>query len=352
MKNRIILLIVAVLILSASPLMTSEAKANGNLSEEIAAYALKFKGVPYKFGGTTPSGFDCSGYILYVYKHFGISLPRTSAEQFNVGKAVSKSDLQKGDLVFYANTYKPGISHTGVYLGNGNVISAESRGINISNIYTNPYWGPKYAGARRVISEAAAEPVVASKPVALPPVTDGNFVDVATTHPAYEAIKTLNLDGVINGYDRQDFRPDTDVTRGQAATMVNKVLKLTANNPVAFRDVAPNHAFAKDIAAMNEAGILSGFNNGAFGMYSPLTKSQLAIILERAFNLSKAQEVQAQTASVRYLDVTSSTFAYKSILALKAVDETTVFQTSNFYGNYNADRAEFAAALYSAMRVN
>ncbi|MFD1861915.1 NlpC/P60 family protein [Planococcus chinensis] len=346
MKNRIMLLIIAVLLISASPMMTQEAEASGATPEQIADYAQKFKGVPYKFGGTTPTGFDCSGYILYVFNHFGISLPRTSAEQFGVGTPVSRSDLRKGDLVFYANTYKPGISHTGIYLGNGNVISAESKGIAISNINTNPYWGPKYAGARRLSSVKTATAVVAPKPLA--PVTDGNFVDVPTSHPAYTAIKTLNIEGVISGYERQDFRPTTDVTRGQAAAMVNRVLKLTPKNPVAFRDVAPGHNFAKDIAAMNEAGILTGFNNGSFGMYASLTKTQLAIILERAFKLSQSQEIQVQTASVRYLDVTTQTFAYKSILALKAVDETTVFQTSKFYGESKADRAQFAAALYSA----
>lgn len=342
---------IAVLLMTASPLMTTEAHASGATPQEIADYALKFKGTPYKFGGTTTAGFDCSGYILHVYKNFGVSLPRTSADQFKVGTAVSKSDLQKGDLVFFADTYKPGISHTGIYLGNGDVISAESGGVNISNFNTNPYWGPKYAGAKRVSGVQTAIPVVAAKPVALPPVTDGNFVDVQTTHPAYIAIKSLNIAGVINGYERQDFRPDTDVTRGQAATMVNKVLKLTAEKPVAFRDVAPGHAFAKDIAAMNEAGILSGFNNGAFGMYAHLSKTQLAIILERAFKLSNSQETQVQAAALKYMDVTPSTFAYKSILTLKAIDETTVFQTSNFNGEYNADRAEFAAALYSAIKA-
>lgn len=342
MKNRIILFMIAVLLISASPLMTTEAEASGATPEEIANYAQQFKGVPYKFGGTTPSGFDCSGYIRYVFNNFGISLPRTSAEQYGVGTAVSKSNLQKGDLVFFANTYKPGISHTGIYLGNGNVISAESKGIAVSNINTNPYWGPKYAGARRVSSVKTATPVVALKPV-----TDGNFVDVPTSHPAYEAIKSLNVEGIINGYEKQDFRPTTNVTRGQAAAMINRVLKLTPSRAVQFKDVPPNHSFAKDIAAMNEAGILEGFTNGSYGMYASLTKTQLAVILERAFEMSKSQSIQAQTASVKYYDVPADYWAHKPIVSLKAIDQTTVFQTSRYYGNSNADRAEFAAALYS-----
>lgn len=342
-------MMIAVLLITASPLMTTKADASGATPDEIANYALKFKGTPYKFGGTTPSGFDCSGYIRYVFNQFGISLPRTAAEQFQLGTAVSKGNLQKGDLVFFANTYKKGISHTGIYLGDGNVISAEGSGVGISNINTNPYWAPKYAGAKRLssVQSAAPKPV----PVVLPVVKDGNFVDVASSHPAYKAVKTLNTSGIIFGFEKQDFRPSEEVTRGQAATMINRVLKLKPSKNVQFKDVPANHNFAKDIAAMNEAGILSGFSNGSFGMYSPLSKSQLAIILDRAFKLSGVESIQAQTASVKYNDIKSSYFAHKSIVTLKAIDQTSVFQTSSFYADKEANRAEFAAALYSAMEA-
>lgn len=351
LKKRIVLMMIAVLLITASPFMTTEADASGTTPDDIAAYAMKFKGTPYKFGGTTPSGFDCSGYIRYVFNHFGISLPRTSAEQYNAGSSVSKGNLQKGDLVFFANTYKKGISHTGIYLGDGNVISAESGGVKVSNINTNPYWGPKYAGAKRLSSVQSAAPVKA-EPKPLPPVTNGKFVDVKTSHPAYEAIKTLNVSGVINGFERQDFRPSEEVTRGQAAAMINRVLKLKPSKNIQFKDVAKSHSFAKDISAMNEAGILQGYTNGAYGMYDSLTKTQLAVILERAFEMSKSEDIQAQTASVKYLDVKSSYWAHKPIVTLKAIDQTTVFQTSRYYGDSDADRAEFAAALYSAMNMN
>lgn len=348
MKKRIIGMMIAILMISALPMMTTEAEASAKATPEaIVDYAMKFKGTPYKFGGTTPSGFDCSGYIRYVFNNFGISLPRTSAEQYSVGTAVSKSNLQKGDLVFFANTYKKGISHTGIYVGNGNVISAESGGVEISNINTNPYWAPKYAGAKRLSSVQSAP---APEPV-LPPVTDGNFVDVASSHPAYEAIKTLNVSGVINGFKKQDFRPNEGVTRGQAAAMVNRVLGLKASTNVQFRDVATNHNFAGDIAAMQEAGILKGYSNGAFGMYDSLTKAQLAIILERAFKLSQSSEIQAQTASYKYNDVSASTGGHKEIITLKAIDQTSVFQTSSFYAQREANRSEFAAALFSAMNT-
>src|SRR5690606_38322917 len=108
---------------------------------------------------------------------------------------------------------------------------------------------------------------------------------------------------------------------------------------------------SKDIAAMNEAGILQGYTNGAYGMYDTLTKTQLAVILERAFEISKSEGIQAQTASVKYLDVKPTYWAHKPIITLKAIDQTKVFQTSRYYGDSDADRAEFAAALYSAMNV-
>ena len=341
-------MMIAVLLITASPLMTTKADASGATPDEIANYALKFKGTPYKFGGTTPSGFDCSGYIRYVFNHFGISLPRTAAEQAKVGKSVSKSNLQKGDLVFFANTYKKGVSHTGIYLGNGNVVSAESGGVKVSNINTNPYWGPKYDSAKRVSSPA---PVKVSAPKALPPVTNGNFVDVKTTHPAYVAIKSLNVSGIISGFDKQDFRPTEKVTRGQAAAMINRVLQLKPAKTIRFKDVSPSHRFAKDIAAMNETGILLGYTNGAYGVNDSLTKTQLAVILERAFAISESKEIQVQTASVKYLDIPTTYWAHKPIVTLKAIDQTTVFNTSRFYSDREANRSEFAAALYSVIQA-
>ena len=149
MKNRVIQVLMAVFLISTIPFLT-ESKVSAATTNEIASYAEKFNGTPYKFGGTTPAGFDCSGYIRHVYNNFDINLPRTSAEQFKVGTSVNKDNLQPGDLVFFANTYKKGISHTGIYIGNNEFISAKSRGVLKANLKTDPYWAPKYAGAKRI----------------------------------------------------------------------------------------------------------------------------------------------------------------------------------------------------------
>lgn len=155
MRNRIIQTLIAVSLILSLQVFSAD-KADAATSTEIGAFASKLYGTPYKFGGTTPEGFDCSGYIRYVYNKFDISLPRTSAEQFKVGKTVAKDKLQPGDLVFFANTYKKGISHTGIYLGNGEFISAKSKGILKANLKTDPYWAPKYAGAKRLSNVTVA----------------------------------------------------------------------------------------------------------------------------------------------------------------------------------------------------
>ncbi|WP_313892198.1 C40 family peptidase [Psychrobacillus sp.] len=149
MKRLIIQTLTIVFLIFPLPFMLAD-KASAASSDEIGAYALEFYGTPYKFGGTSPAGFDCSGYIRYVFDKFDINLPRTSADQYEVGQAVAKDKLQPGDLVFFSNTYKKGISHTGVYLGNGEFISAKSRGVLKANLHTDPYWAPKYTGAKRV----------------------------------------------------------------------------------------------------------------------------------------------------------------------------------------------------------
>lgn len=129
---------------------TFVAPAMASTSSEIEATAKSYLGTPYVWAGTTPSGFDCSGYTQYVFKQHGINLPRTAAEQFNVGTSVSKGNLQKGDLVFF-ETYKKGPSHVGIYLGNGQFINSNNSGVSISSINSS-YWSSRYLGAKRVLT--------------------------------------------------------------------------------------------------------------------------------------------------------------------------------------------------------
>jgi cell wall-associated NlpC family hydrolase len=118
-------------------------------AKQITDAAKSFIGVPYKFGGTTPKGFDCSGFVQYVFDKRKIMLPRAADAQYKVGKVIMQKDLQQGDLVFFS-TYEKGASHCGVYLEQGKFIHASSHGVMISRL-DESYWKTRYLGARRVI---------------------------------------------------------------------------------------------------------------------------------------------------------------------------------------------------------
>jgi len=133
----------AVQVTKASDQQVSRSNSSG-----VVDHALSLLGVPYVFGGTSRSGFDCSGYTQYVFKASGISLPRTAAEQFNVGSSVSRGQLQSGDLVFFT-TYASGASHVGIYIGGGEFVSASNSGVSISSLGSG-YYASRYLGARRV----------------------------------------------------------------------------------------------------------------------------------------------------------------------------------------------------------
>ncbi|MCG7342674.1 S-layer homology domain-containing protein [Sporosarcina sp. ACRSL] len=344
MKNRFMQFLIAVFIIAAVPFTTSNT-ASAASSNEIAAYAQKFIGTPYKFGGTTPSGFDCSGYIRYVFNNFNINLPRTSADQFRVGKSVAKDELQPGDLVFFANTYKKGISHTGIYLGNDEFISAKSRGVMKANIKTDPYWSPKYAGAKRISTVKVAFDEVEVKSTV--PMSE-TFKDLPLKHLAHDAIIALNKKGIINGYLDGTFRPENSITRAHAATMINRELKLKATTELTFKDVSPNYAYYDDIAALVEAGIFQGYSTEEFGVNDNLTRAHLAAIVDRAFDLQEKLDSESQEVS-SYKDVPTTHWASESTQALKTLDQTEVFQTDNFNLGKKASRAEFSAAIFSAI---
>lgn len=116
----------------------------------VVRTALSLRGAPYAWGGTTPQGFDCSGFTHYVYAQHGVSLPRVAARQYRVGEAVSARELRPGDLVFFS-TIAPGPSHVGVALGDGRFVHAPSeRGaVRVEDLGAS-YWRRRYLGARRI----------------------------------------------------------------------------------------------------------------------------------------------------------------------------------------------------------
>jgi peptidoglycan DL-endopeptidase CwlO len=119
------------------------------ISKGIATTAKRYLGVPYRWGGTTPSGFDCSGFTQYVFAQNGISLPRISRDQYYVGVPVNFSSLKPGDLVFFSLQNDGKVSHVGIYIGDNQFISAtSSKGVVISSF--SPYWQTAYVGAKRI----------------------------------------------------------------------------------------------------------------------------------------------------------------------------------------------------------
>lgn len=130
------------------------AKSNASFKgQEIVDYAMGFVGSPYVYGGSSPKGFDCSGFTSYVYKHFGYKLNRSASGQLSNGVSVSKSQLQPGDLVmFKRGSSNKRASHVGLYIGGGKFVHASTAkvGVIVSSLNSD-YYTTGFVGARRIV---------------------------------------------------------------------------------------------------------------------------------------------------------------------------------------------------------
>jgi cell wall-associated NlpC family hydrolase len=120
--------------------------------QQLADLAAGLAGLPYAWGGISPAtGFDCSGLVYYVHRQFGVTLGRDTTAQFRHGQPVQRGDLEPGDIVFFTDTYTSGISHDGIYLGDGRFVHAvrPGSGVRITSM-SDGYWSPRYVGARRI----------------------------------------------------------------------------------------------------------------------------------------------------------------------------------------------------------
>jgi cell wall-associated NlpC family hydrolase len=117
----------------------------------LSGTALSLRGAPYRMGGVDPAtGFDCSGFVRYVYQQHGMAMPREVREQFRVGKTVDRDRLEPGDLVFFS-TVAPGASHVGIMIGGDQFVHAPSeRGVVRVENLGSEYWASRYIGAKRV----------------------------------------------------------------------------------------------------------------------------------------------------------------------------------------------------------
>lgn len=121
--------------------------------KSVIEEAKKYFGTPYVMGGITPKGFDCSGFVYFIYKKIGMTIPRNSFKQYE--KLPKSKEPKPGDLVFF-QTYKPGASHVGIYAGNNQFIHAPKAGAKVGyGKFNEKYWKTKYLGSRSVFSDAA-----------------------------------------------------------------------------------------------------------------------------------------------------------------------------------------------------
>ena len=129
-----------------SILARSETKSSPSRSQRVVAIAKKHLGARYRWGGASPAGFDCSGFVMYVYGHVGVGLPHNAAKQYRYGALVTRERLEPGDVVFF-----DGLHHNGIYIGGGRFIHArrEGGGVMISGLGESWYW-TRWVGGRRL----------------------------------------------------------------------------------------------------------------------------------------------------------------------------------------------------------
>lgn len=139
---------------TAAPAASTAPVSNTSTAQQIVEFAKKYVGYPYVWGGTSPAGFDCSGFTYYVFRQFGYSLNRTAAAQLSNGYAVSLSNLQPGDLVLFGRTYSSSAAatHVGIYIGGNQFIHAANSGTGVViSSMSESYYASRFVGARRIV---------------------------------------------------------------------------------------------------------------------------------------------------------------------------------------------------------
>ncbi|MGH9239234.1 MAG: C40 family peptidase [Vicinamibacterales bacterium] len=129
--------------------------SDGAIHPAVISLALSLHGTPYRNGGSDPSGFDCSGFVQWVFAQQGLALPREVRQQYLVGEEIESDEVRPGDLVFF-ETVSSGASHVGIALGGGEFVHApSSRGVVRTERYTSSYWAGRWVGARRIMAPGA-----------------------------------------------------------------------------------------------------------------------------------------------------------------------------------------------------
>jgi LysM repeat protein len=207
--------------------------AHASLGDDIINTGHKYLNTPYKFGsafGNTRT-FDCSSFTSYVFSRHGINIPRTSIGQASVGVAVSKSNLQKGDLVFYDTDFDGRINHAGIYAGNGKMLNAQSKGVSYADAFSKYYWGARYITARRVINQKAPAPktAVATKSPTVPKTVQAT---TATTVKVHKVQRGETLYSISKKYKTSVAAIQKLNLLKSTSLKVGQTLKLSGTAPV------------------------------------------------------------------------------------------------------------------------
>ncbi|SFK18199.1 S-layer homology domain-containing protein [Halobacillus dabanensis] len=310
-------------------LFTPNAFAGQKVRDQVVDIAHQYSGSPYVYGGTSPSGFDCSGFTQYVFAKAGIDLNRTSRSQYQQGEYVSRSDLKPGDLVFFGSP----IWHVGIYIGNNKMISAENSRDDIEVASLSGYWGRNYTGAKRVIDD---EPVkVAEKQ----PETLDQYNDVRVGYWAADHIEHMSNEGIIEGYNGS-FMPTNNITRGSVAKMLSTALGISPSNDQQFSDVPSSHWASGYINALAKKGYITGYTDGKFAPNDDITREEIAALFNKVFDLGGSTS--------DFSDVNSNHWAYDEIQSLAASGVTHGYTDNTFRPTNEASRSEFTVFLYRA----
>jgi murein DD-endopeptidase / murein LD-carboxypeptidase len=300
--------------------------------DQLLPIAKKYIGVPYAWGGSSPSGFDCSGYISFVYKQLNIDLPRISKDMAKVGDPIKRSELRVGDLVFF-NTYGSDISHAGIYIGNNQFIHSQNgKGVSISALNDPFYWSNRYVGASRVLDF---------------PLDVGQFQDVKKSHWAYEAVQKLSKKELIVGYKGSIFLPEEKITRAEMAAMLAESLNLKiANRSKLFKDVPSDYWAVGAINALYKEGIISGDNFGNFNPDGVVKREHIAVIFNNAFKLRTSPTA---TKDLNFTDVSRDNPAYEAIQKLAASGVASGYEDNTFKPREDVKRSQYVAFLYRVL---